>query len=63
MGELNESENYWKAHKVPAFVAPTSIPMMRVTIQSTIDIVDYLLKERKYDFVLTGKFNQDCLEV
>jgi hypothetical protein len=33
-----------------------------VTIMSTIDIVELLLREN-YKYVLTGKLNQDCIEV
>lgn len=45
------------------FLAPTILCAKRVTIMSTIALVDHLLKKEKYGFVLTGKFNQDCVEV
>lgn len=34
-----------------------------ITIQSTIDLVKYLLYECDFKYVLTAKFNQDNLEV
>lgn len=36
---------------------------LRITIQSTIDIVKYLLYECDFKYVLTAKCNQDNLEV
>lgn len=36
---------------------------LRITIQSTIDLVKYLLYECDFKYVLTVKFNQDGLEV
>jgi len=36
---------------------------LRITIQSTIDLVKYLLNECDFKYVLTAKFNQDNLEV
>jgi len=36
---------------------------LRITIQSTIDLVKYLLYECDFKYVLTAKFNQDGLEV
>jgi len=45
------------------FLSDTSLKAMRITIMSTIQLVEFLLDECGYDFVLSGKFNQDCLEV
>lgn len=36
---------------------------LRVTIKSTIDLVNYLHAKCDFTNVLTNKFNQDCLEV
>lgn len=36
---------------------------LRVTIKSTIDLVNYLHANCDFTYVLTNKFNQDCLEV
>ena len=47
----------------PAFVSMTTLKGLRVTIRSVIDMVDLLLQTDEFEFVLTGKFNQDCLEV
>jgi len=61
---LDLSESIWTTEKKEQpFVAPISIPMMRITIASTIEMVEFLLNDRKWSYVLTGKFNQDCLEV
>jgi len=36
---------------------------LKITIKSTIDIVDYLLNKCNFKYILTAKLNQDCLEV
>lgn len=33
-----------------------------ITTTSIIELTQYLIDERKYSFVLTGRFTQDCLE-
>lgn len=48
--------------KLP-FLAPMTLHAMRVTIYSTIGLTKNLLKREEFSFVLTGKFNQDCIEV
>ena len=47
----------------PAFFSQTTLQALRITIKSTVDMVELLLAMDEFDFVLTGKFNQDCLEV
>lgn len=50
--------------RIAPFVSATTLKAMRITIKSMIDLVELLLsKELGYKYVLTGKFNQDCLEV
>ncbi|XP_026666952.1 uncharacterized protein LOC113463923 [Ceratina calcarata] len=36
---------------------------LRVTIKSTMDITDYLISKYDFDYILTGRLNQDSLEV
>jgi len=36
---------------------------LRITLSSTIHLIDYLLNECGFSYVLTAKFNQDSLEV
>ena len=36
---------------------------LRMTIHSSIDLSNTLLQEYKFDYVLTGRINQDPLEV
>lgn len=49
------------------FISSTSNKAARVTIKSTIEIIEFLLNaeelENRFKYVLTGKLNQDCLEV
>ncbi|XP_045023251.1 uncharacterized protein LOC123467367, partial [Daphnia magna] len=45
----------------PAFASTLTLSTLRVTILSTIDLVDELL-DFGFTYVLTGKFNQDCIE-
>lgn len=36
---------------------------LRITLQSTIDLVQHLTENCQFKFVLTGNINQDALEV
>ena len=49
------------------FMSATTMKAMRITIKSVIEIVETLLRDEEYaglfKYVLTGKLNQDCLEV
>jgi hypothetical protein len=45
------------------FLSDTSLMAMRITITSEIELTEFLLKTFKYAFALSGKFNQDGLEV
>lgn len=44
------------------FCSQTTIEALRITLSSTIDLIDFLFDIGGYDFVLTAKFNQDCIE-
>ena len=44
-------------------MSDTSLKAMRVTLNSAIQLVEFLLEKCNYDFVLTGKLDQDCIEV
>jgi len=41
----------------------TWVSGLKITLKSTIDLVNYLLDEKQFAYDLTAKFNQDCLEV
>lgn len=45
------------------FLTNSTIEGLRVTIQSTVDISNYLLNNCDFKYVLTGKMCQDPLEV
>lgn len=45
------------------FLTQNTADGLKITIASTIDAVNYLLKKKHFSYVLTSKFNQDCLEV
>lgn len=45
------------------FLTKTTTEGLRISLQSTIDLVNYLLNDCNFSNVLTGKLNQDCLEV
>ena len=47
----------------PLFCSQTTLEALRVTLTSVMDILDFLLYQEDYDFALTGKMNQDCIEV
>lgn len=45
------------------FLTSSTAEGFRVTITSTLELCDYLLEMRKFNYVLTNKINQDPLEV
>jgi len=49
--------------RTPMCVSAITFDGFCVTILSIIDLVDMLLDEYDFKYVLTGKFNQDCVEV
>lgn len=49
--------------KEEEFLTKQTAEGLRVTLKSTIDLVNYLLNDCGFAYVLTSKFNQDCLEV
>lgn len=61
------------AEKPAPFISSTTNKGLRITIKTFIEVIEYLLfkrvskdkegNERTLRYVLTGKFNQDCLEV
>ncbi len=59
--ESEESEDVAEVVYEP-FLSKITLNGLRVTIMSTIDVVELLLREN-YKYVLTGKLNQDCIEV
>ena len=51
--------DYWKNH----FLSRETGEGLRVTLRSVVDLSKYLLTSCNFDYVLTAKLNQDCLEV
>jgi len=45
------------------FLMKTTAEGLRISLESTIDLSNYLLNDCNFIYVLTGKLNQDCLEV
>lgn len=45
------------------FLTISTFEGLKMTIKSTIDLVEYLLNQCGFEYVLTAKINQDCLEV
>lgn len=45
------------------FLTPQTADGLRVTIKSTLDLVKYLTTNVGFSSVLTGRLNQDSLEV
>lgn len=57
-----EADRVCPPEPAPAFASALTLSTLRVSILSTIELVDELL-DMGFEFVLTGKFNQDCIEV
>jgi len=45
------------------FLTKQTAEGLKITLQSTIDLVNVLLNDYGFNYVLTAKINQDCLEV
>lgn len=45
------------------FLTPDASEGLRMTLNSTLDLLQYLLENLRIEYVLTGRINQDCLEV
>lgn len=61
---LNDWEEDVKARRINPknFLSQTTAEGLRVTVLSTIQLSNYLLKKCDFKYVLTAKFNQDVLE-
>ncbi|KAF0733640.1 zinc finger MYM-type protein 1-like, partial [Aphis craccivora] len=44
------------------FLTKATAEGLRISLESTINLSNYLLNECNFIYVLTGKLNQDCLE-
>nr|CAH0109971.1 unnamed protein product [Daphnia galeata] len=62
--DVEDGEKDWVCilDPAPAFASSLTLSTLRVSILSTIDLVDELL-DMGFEYVLTGKLNQDCIEV
>jgi hypothetical protein len=59
-----ETELASDATNVKPFASQTTLAALRVTVFSTIELTEHLYSsEINYEFFLTGKLNQDCIEV
>lgn len=45
------------------FLSDNTAEGLRVTLNSTIEIIKYLIEEFNFSYILTGKITQDNLEV
>jgi len=45
------------------FLTKATAEGLRISLESTIDLSNYLLNDCNFIYVLNGKLNQDCLEV
>jgi hypothetical protein len=62
INETKEHSLQYRSNGGP-FLSDTSLMAMWIIITSAIELTEFLLKTFKYAFVLSGKFNQDGLEV
>ncbi|CAH1736906.1 unnamed protein product [Aphis gossypii] len=61
---INEWESNLKNQLITKndFLTQMTADGLKITLKSTMDLVDYLLNECNYKYVMTTKLNQDCLE-
>ena len=62
---LDEWEKRVEDNLIPreCFLTDSTAEGLRMTVRSTFDLANYLLRDKKYNYVLTGKINQDPLGV
>lgn len=65
MERLNEWENKVNTNCIPksAFLTKETAEGLRMTLSSTLDLIKDLVNNYAFPYVLTGKINQDALEV
>ena len=56
------TKNSGKSNR-PMFLSETTMYALRISILSTIELTEELFGTYKYKYVLSGKLNQDCVEV
>ena len=54
-------EGFSKKEKEKMFISAQTYEGLQITVMSMVEIVPFLL-DNEFEFVLTEKFNQDCLE-
>lgn len=59
---LDNWENFSRKNE-NTFLTQSTAQGLRVTLKSTVELSKYLLEHCNFKYVLTGKLNQDCLEV
>jgi len=62
LDKIDDTEKKLKEKKKTAFISQTTMEALRLTIHSVLILTRDLL-ENDFNYVLTGKLNQDCLEV
>jgi len=62
---LDEWESHFEKGNITQneFLTRSTAKGLRVTIRSTIDLTNHLLKDIGFKYVLTNKMNQDRIEV
>ena len=61
--DLWETELAFDLKGLSPFFSQTTLETLRITVLSTIELTNYLFSEVNYDFVVTAKLNQDCIEI
>jgi len=46
-----------------SFASKETYEGLLVTLKTTMDVTEYLINDLGFEYVLTAKLNQDCLEV
>lgn len=62
---LDNWENEYKSGKIHKneFLTESTSNGLRVTVKSTLDLCSYLITQHNFKYLLSGKINQDKLEV
>lgn len=60
---LQDWKNYCQSNKIKFPISASTFNGLRITLKATLEILEYVITELHYDFLLTARLNQDALEV
>lgn len=60
---LRRWQTQWKKPKERFSVSPSTVNGFKITLGSTLELLQYLHEEKNFEYLMTTRLNQDALEV